>query len=141
MKTKIQARFVIGFSNNDHVILKDAEVVYEHDIILFVGHDYPQPVDRLISAGDAIISPGFIDLNALGDIDHDILRLMQKRFFFVGMFMIMVMLRRMHMGMIVRQYDIEFFVRFDFGFNEDFQDVHAQVSVLLPDIEPVKEFR
>ena len=64
---------MIGFENNDHTILNDAHVVYENDKILYVGHDYPLPVDHQISAGEAILSPGFIDLNALGDIDHDIL--------------------------------------------------------------------
>ena len=73
MKTKIQARFVIGYQNGDHAILENAEVVYENDKILFVGHEFPDPVDQTISAGDAIVSPGFVDLNALGDIDHDIL--------------------------------------------------------------------
>ncbi len=73
MKTKIQAKFVIGFEDYDHCILENAEVVFEGNQILFVGHDYGAPVDRIIEAGDSIISPGFIDLNALGDIDHDLL--------------------------------------------------------------------
>lgn len=73
MKTKIRAKFVIGFEDYDHCIFEDAEVVFEGNQILFVGRDYGMPVDRAIEAGDAIISPGFIDLNALGDIDHDLL--------------------------------------------------------------------
>jgi cytosine/adenosine deaminase-related metal-dependent hydrolase len=73
MKTKIQASIVIGYRNKDHVIFENGEVVFEEDRILFVGHDYPYPVDRVIDAGNAIVCPGFIDLNALGDIDHDIL--------------------------------------------------------------------
>jgi len=72
MKTKIQARFVIGYLNSDHVVYKNGEVVFEDDRILFVGHNYSQSVDSVINAGNSIISPGFIDLNALGDIDHDI---------------------------------------------------------------------
>lgn len=70
MKTKITAKYIIGYQNNDHVILKNAELVYEDDLIIFVGYDYPSPVDKVLDAGNAIVSPGFIDLDALGDIDH-----------------------------------------------------------------------
>lgn len=73
MQTKISGKFVIGYDGNDHVIYKDGEVVYKDDTIVFVGHNYPGNVQKTINAGDAIISPGFIDLDALGDIDHAIL--------------------------------------------------------------------
>lgn len=73
MKTKIAAEFVIGFKNNDHIVYKNGEIVFEDDRILFVGHDYHAPVDTEIDAGQAIIGPGFIDLDALVDIDHGIL--------------------------------------------------------------------
>ncbi|RNB91397.1 ethylammeline chlorohydrolase [Brevibacillus fluminis] len=74
MITKLTGRFVVGYDGMDHVILEHGEVVYETEsgTILFVGHDYPDQVDEVIDAGNAVISPGFIDLNALGDIDHDI---------------------------------------------------------------------
>jgi 5-methylthioadenosine/S-adenosylhomocysteine deaminase len=75
MLTKLKGRYVIGFDGDDHVILKDSEVVYENDTIIYVGKNYPKEVDKVIDAGNAVISPGFIDLNALGDIDHDILHL------------------------------------------------------------------
>src|SRR3954465_14221289 len=72
MRTRITAHFVIGYEDGDHVVYRDGEVVYEDDIVLFVGHGYPEPVDRVIAAGDAIVGPGFIDLNAVSDIDHGI---------------------------------------------------------------------
>jgi len=75
MKTKIRAKYIVGYQNQDHVIYRDAELVYEDDRIIFVGFDYPQPVNRTIEACDSLLSPGFIDLNALGDIDHDLLHL------------------------------------------------------------------
>ncbi len=75
MKIKVKGRYVIGFDGQDHVILKDGEVVYELDTIVFVGHDYAGEVDRVIDAGNSVVSPGFIDLNALGDIDHDLIHL------------------------------------------------------------------
>ncbi|WP_078381987.1 amidohydrolase family protein [Sutcliffiella halmapala] len=73
MKTKIRGKYVVGYDGEDQVLLEDAEVVYEDDTILFVGKSYTEHVDEVIDAGNSVISPGFIDLNALGDIDHDIL--------------------------------------------------------------------
>lgn len=73
MKTKRTTAFVIGYADGDHVIYPGGEVVYENDTIIFVGHGYPDPVDRTIDAGLAIISPGFIVIDALADIDHAIL--------------------------------------------------------------------
>lgn len=75
MKTKIKGSYVIGFDGTDHVIIHDGEVVYENDVILYVGHEFPGEVDEVIDAGHSVISPGFIDLNALGDIDHDMVHL------------------------------------------------------------------
>ena len=70
--TRIRGRFVIGFEDNDHVVYEHGEVVYRDDRVIFVGHGYDGPVDEEWDTGDAIVSPGFIDLDALGDIDHAI---------------------------------------------------------------------
>ncbi|MDQ0201283.1 amidohydrolase family protein [Neobacillus ginsengisoli] len=75
MKTKLKGKYVIGYDGFDHVLLKNAEVVYEKDTIIYVGKNYSGEVDEIIDVGNAVISPGFIDLNALGDIDHDILHI------------------------------------------------------------------
>jgi cytosine/adenosine deaminase-related metal-dependent hydrolase len=72
-RKKIRAEFVIGYRDDDHVIFKDGEVVFENNEVIFVGHDYPDPVDEVVDAGHAIVGPGFIDLDALVDIDHGIL--------------------------------------------------------------------
>ncbi len=72
MKTKLKAQFVIGYDGSDHVIYNNGEVVYEGERILFVGHNYPAAVEQTIDNGQAIISPGLIDLDALADIDHAI---------------------------------------------------------------------
>lgn len=72
MTTKITARFVIGYDGEDHVIYENGEVVYENDTIIFVGYDYRGKVDEVIEGGNAVLSPGFIDLDALGDIDHQL---------------------------------------------------------------------
>jgi 5-methylthioadenosine/S-adenosylhomocysteine deaminase len=72
MITRIKAAFVIGYADGDHCILPNAELVHEDGTILFVGRDYPGSVDTEVDAGQSIVSPGFIDLNALADIDHAI---------------------------------------------------------------------
>jgi cytosine/adenosine deaminase-related metal-dependent hydrolase len=71
--TSLRGRFVVGYKNGDHVVYRDAEVVYQADRVLFVGHDYLGRVDRIVDAGDVLIGPGFVDLNALADVDHGIL--------------------------------------------------------------------
>ena len=79
MRTKLTGRFVIGYDGHDHVVYRDGEVVYENDSIIFVGHGFTGDVDVIIAAGEAIISPGFIDLDALVDIDHAIIDTWQPR--------------------------------------------------------------
>lgn len=71
--TRVKARYVIGFDGENHHTLKDAEVVYHNDTIVFVGKGYDGPVDEEIDGGNAILGPGFIDLNALGDLDTTVL--------------------------------------------------------------------
>lgn len=73
MKTKILARFIIAFDNNDHYILQNGELVYEDDRIIYTGHHYDGNVDSTIDYGNSIISPGFVDLNALADIDTTVM--------------------------------------------------------------------
>lgn len=71
MKKKMRAKYVIGYDGNDHEIILNGEVVYEDDLIVYVGKCYDGQVDETTDLGNSVISPGFIDLNALGDVDHD----------------------------------------------------------------------
>jgi cytosine/adenosine deaminase-related metal-dependent hydrolase len=75
MIKKIKSKYVIGYDGYDHEIILDGEVVYEDDRIIYVGKNFEGITDGTIDFGNAVISPGFIDLNALGDIDHDIIHL------------------------------------------------------------------
>lgn len=75
MKTKVKAKFVVGYQDGNQVIIKNREVIYEGDMITFVGQNYPGDVDDTIDAGNAMVYPGFIDLNALANIDHDLIHL------------------------------------------------------------------
>ncbi len=70
MRTQIKAAVVIAYRDGDHHILRDGQVVFEDERIVFVGKDFAGHVDETIDAGNAILSPGFIDLDALADIDH-----------------------------------------------------------------------
>lgn len=70
MITLVRARFVVAYEHGDHAIIRNGEVAYEGDRIVFVGKAFPGTPDRVIDAGEAILSPGFIDLDALADIDH-----------------------------------------------------------------------
>ncbi|GAA2412290.1 amidohydrolase family protein [Nonomuraea africana] len=68
--TVVRASYVIGFDGADHVVHRDGCVVYSGDSIVHVGPSYEGPADEVIDAGEAIVGPGFIDLDALSDIDH-----------------------------------------------------------------------
>ena len=70
--TRVRAAFVIGYADGDHCIWPGGELVHEDDVVVFVGRGYAGRVDVDIDAGNAVVSPGFIDLNALADIDHAI---------------------------------------------------------------------
>lgn len=70
MITKLKSKYVIGYDGNKHIMYEDGVVVYEDDTIIYVGKGYEGKVDEEIDHGNSIISPGFIDLDALGDVDH-----------------------------------------------------------------------
>ena len=69
----LTARWVVGHRDGRHVILDDGVVVFEGDRVVFVGHDYPGEVAERIDYGNAILSPGFVDLDALSDLDTTVL--------------------------------------------------------------------
>jgi cytosine/adenosine deaminase-related metal-dependent hydrolase len=71
--TSIHARFVVGHDGEDHCLVPDGEVVFRGDTVLYVGTRYPGAVERRIDAGNAVIGPGFIDLDALADLDSTVL--------------------------------------------------------------------
>lgn len=71
MITRIRAQYVVGYADGDHQLLPDAELVHDDaGTILFVGRGWDGTADVEIDAGASIVSPGFVDLNALADIDH-----------------------------------------------------------------------
>ena len=73
MRTLLSADWVVGFEDGRHVLWQDGEVVFTGNTIEFVGPAFPGVVDRRIDYGRAVIGPGFIDLDALGDLDTEVL--------------------------------------------------------------------
>jgi cytosine/adenosine deaminase-related metal-dependent hydrolase len=71
--TRVRARHVIAWDGTSHRLLRDGEVVFRGDTILFVGRGFDGLVDHEIDGGNAVLGPGFIDLNALGDLDTTVL--------------------------------------------------------------------
>jgi cytosine/adenosine deaminase-related metal-dependent hydrolase len=69
----LKARWVVGHEQGRHILFEQGEVVFEGGRILFVGHGYGGPVAQRHDFGDAIIAPGFIDLDALSDLDTTVL--------------------------------------------------------------------
>lgn len=72
-RTLVTASWVVGHKDGSHRLLRNGEVVFEDGEILFVGHRFPGEVARRIDFGNALISPGLIDLDALSDLDTTIL--------------------------------------------------------------------
>lgn len=72
-RTLLTASWVLGHRDGAHRLLRNGEVVFENGEILFVGHRFAGEVARRIDFGEALISPGLIDLDALSDLDTTIL--------------------------------------------------------------------
>jgi cytosine/adenosine deaminase-related metal-dependent hydrolase len=72
-KTKITGRYVISHNGEEHQILENGEVVFENDTIIFTGFNYPEATDKSIDVGNAVVGPGFVDLDALSDLDSTVL--------------------------------------------------------------------
>ncbi len=73
MRRLLTARFVVGHEDGHHTLINDGEVVFEGDRLVFVGRNFPGEVESRQDFGTALIAPGFIDLDALSDLDTTIL--------------------------------------------------------------------
>lgn len=69
----VTARWVVGHRKGAHCLIENGEVVFEDGAIIFVGRGFPGPVAVRHDYGNALIGPGFIDLDALSDLDTTIL--------------------------------------------------------------------
>ncbi len=71
-QTLLTARWVIGFEGDAHVIHENGCVLIDGDRVVHVG-PVPDVDAERVAYGEAILSPGFIDLDALSDLDTTIL--------------------------------------------------------------------
>lgn len=72
-RTALRAAYVLGHGENGPRLLKNAEVVIEGGKVLHIGRRFEGEVARRIDLGNVLISPGFIDLDALSDLDTTVL--------------------------------------------------------------------
>ena len=70
---KLIARWALGHDGDDHVLYENAEVVFDAGRVLRVGSISDTAADVTHNLGMALIAPGFVDLNALADVDTTIL--------------------------------------------------------------------
>ncbi|WP_226341109.1 amidohydrolase family protein [Gemmobacter serpentinus] len=72
-RTALTARWIIAHEAGQHRLLEDGEIVFEGNSILYTGPRFEGEVARRIDLGEVLISPGFIDLDALSDLDTTLL--------------------------------------------------------------------
>ena len=72
-RTLLSADHVVGHRNGRHCLMRGGEVVFEGGAIIHVGHGFDGEVEHRRSYGAALIAPGFVDLDALSDLDTTIL--------------------------------------------------------------------
>lgn len=63
MRTLIRGDWVVGFDGASHVLIREGEVVYEGDRILWVGVGYAERVDRRIEARGRVVIPGLVNMH------------------------------------------------------------------------------
>lgn len=76
MKTLLKAKYVIGYDpqTENHSIITPGEVVFQDEQIIFIGKNYREEVDESMDLGEAIIAPGFVDLDCIGDFSHALIQ-------------------------------------------------------------------
>lgn len=72
-RTLLSARYLLAEDGERATLFEHGEIVLEDGAVLFAGHDFPGEVARRVDYGNALIAPGFVDLNALSDLDTTIL--------------------------------------------------------------------
>jgi 5-methylthioadenosine/S-adenosylhomocysteine deaminase len=61
MRTKITCGWLVGHDARGHILLRNAELVFEGDTVIFVGDAFSGEVDAVIDASERLVIPGFID--------------------------------------------------------------------------------
>jgi 5-methylthioadenosine/S-adenosylhomocysteine deaminase len=61
MRTKIRGEWVVGHKDGHHTLIRNGEVVYEGERVVFVGKGFEGACDETIDAAGMLVAPGFID--------------------------------------------------------------------------------
>lgn len=69
----LAARFVIADLPEGRRLIENGEVVIEADRVIFVGKRFEGEVAARFDMSEAMIGPGFVDLDALSDLDTTVL--------------------------------------------------------------------
>lgn len=72
-RTALAARWIVAHADGGHRLLENGEIVIEADRIIHVGHRFAGEVAQRFDLGEVLVSPGFIDLDALSDLDTTLL--------------------------------------------------------------------
>ncbi|MGV8938726.1 MAG: amidohydrolase family protein [Allorhizobium sp.] len=69
----LSARHLIADLPDGRRLIENGEVVIESDRVVFIGERFDGEVSARYDMGEALIGPGFVDLDALSDLDTTIL--------------------------------------------------------------------
>lgn len=72
-RTALAARWIVAHQDGGHRLLENGEIVLQDDRIVYVGPRFPGAVAQRFDLGEVLVSPGFIDLDALSDLDTTML--------------------------------------------------------------------
>ena len=71
--TLLKAKWVVGHLHGRHCLYENGEIAIEGDSVLYVGKNFTGTADKVVDYGNAFIGPGFIDLDAVSDLDTTVL--------------------------------------------------------------------
>lgn len=73
MITLLKARWIVGHQDGRHCLYENGEIAVQGSDVLFVGKRFEGEPQRILEYGHALIGPGFIDLDAVSDLDTTVL--------------------------------------------------------------------
>ncbi|WP_291793214.1 chlorohydrolase family protein [Brevibacterium sp.] len=70
MERAVRARFVLAHDSGSHQWIENGWVAFSNGVVTRVGDGEPPAGAQVLDLGEAVLTPGLIDLDALVDIDH-----------------------------------------------------------------------
>jgi cytosine/adenosine deaminase-related metal-dependent hydrolase len=75
MTTLITGGDIVGYENGTHTVIRNGDLVFDGDLITFVGRDYAAPVDERIDASGKLVIPGLINHHMAFGVHMQLFRL------------------------------------------------------------------